>query len=60
MKTTMLDKPPPELMIVDDDNGTDPYNSGLHRALKPSDVAFIRDGRVLIGDTDTIDDRSLL
>ena len=52
--TTLLDKAPADLMIVDDDNGTDPYNSGIFRALKKTDVVFLRNDKVLIGDTTTI------
>ncbi len=48
-----LDNPPLELMIVEDDNSTDPYNSGLHRRLKMTDVVFLRDGKTQVGDTTT-------
>jgi len=49
-----LDKAPSDLMVVEDDNSTDPYNSGVHRVLKKTDVVFIREDRVVVGDTDTI------
>lgn len=56
MKTKMLDAPPTELMLIEDDSTTDPYNSGVYRALRQSDVIFLRDGKAVIDDTDTIDE----
>lgn len=48
-----LDAPPAELMVVEDDESHDPYNSGIRRKLKETDVVFVRGERILVGDTTT-------
>ena len=58
-KGEMLDEPPRELMLIEDDTSTDPYNSGVYRALRQADVVFIRDGKAVRGDTSTVDDGPL-
>lgn len=50
----MLDRAPDELMIVEADNRTDPYNSGIYKRPKEKDLMFIHNGRTVIGDIDTI------
>ena len=49
-----LDKAPKELMLIDAEDGTDPYNSGIHKALGKKEVAFLRDGKTVRGDIDTM------
>ena len=50
----MLDTAPAELMIVEDDDNTDPYNSGIYKQPDVNDLMFVRNGRTVIGDTTTI------
>lgn len=53
-KSLELDRPPAELMIVEDDSERDPYNSGEARKLDERHVAFVLEGRVVVGDKSTI------
>jgi hypothetical protein len=49
-----LDKAPRELMIVEADENTDPYNSGIFKRPSETDLLFLLDGKTVIGDTTTI------
>ena len=50
----MLDTAPADLMVVEADDNTDPYNSGIYARPNENDLMFIRNGQTVIGDTDTI------
>ena len=52
MKT--LDKAPAELMLIEADDNTDPYNSGIYKRPEATDLLFVRNGQTVIGDTTTI------
>lgn len=49
----LLDKAPATLMIVETDDNTDPYNSGVHKILPVDALMFIQDRRTVIGDMST-------
>jgi len=59
MKPKLLGEAPTQLMLVDPDDNTDPYNSGIRKALTKTDLLFLREGDAVVGDTTTIDDGPL-